>query len=953
MKGPWIVWALPLLLSTIAGTAFATTARPSLDACAELVRDHPGELLSYRCYWFVARQGDPEGASRALESLLAIDPGNHRARLYLAAVRADLGDPRAETLYRDAGEGFAEWGDATGEVYARLSLCALLRRRDEITGAAHQLELAEQTARDAGDPILLARVRLFQATGAIRREAYGEALELLRQVERAASPGGPVDIRSAVLSEMGYAYWAQGLLQRAREAYSRQADLIGEAGDPFEEATARLNAALVAVQLYEGTRMERGEVLELLERVAREAASAGNRAAEAKAHLLLGEYGPEARALEEAERSRALYAEVGKLRGCREASLQLADVLWRNHPRRRAEAMRLLGETIAQARSAGDLQNWASGLIGRAEMLEDLGERDKWIPAYGAAIDAVERIREAFPEGEIGARLSSRWVAPYYELSDGLLSRLEESPDREGDLDLAFRTVERMRSRILIEELLRARTNPRFDGDGPNDPRRREVIERIEEIQKRLADPALPQRERSSHLEELERLEMEEVVLRRGLPPFRQATGVTDPDRAPSLGRVRELLGRDQAILSYQIPPPQESPQADAPSGGWVLAITREQVRAFPLPERETLREQVRIFLGLCRRRDGQEARAAEVLYEQLLARPLRTIGPAIHRLVIVPDDCLHRIPFAPLLPDRGGKPLGVTHEICRTPSLTLWTEWKAVANAPERAAAEPAALALADPLLPPAAAAGNRRAGTPWIEGLHLERLRGARSEARALVRAVGGASRMVTGEAASERFLEHADLSRFSIVHLAAHAIVDEQHPERSAVVLTPGGEGEDGFLQLREIAELEMGGKIVLLSGCRSASGTLLPSEGVLGLARAFFQAGARAVVGSLWPLRDDEASALMRELSRGISEGRSLSGALAQARAARIEAGAPTEAWAGLVLLGDGDLVPLPDGRPPSHPLPGLPRGFLLLAGLLLAALLLVARLVYPRRERTAL
>jgi len=29
--------------------------------------------------------------------------------------------------------------------------------------------------------------------------------------------------------------------------------------------------------------------------------------------------------------------------------------------------------------------------------------------------------------------------------------------------------------------------------------------------------------------------------------------------------------------------------------------------------------------------------------------------------------------------------------------------------------------------------------------------------------------------------------------------------------------------------------------------------------MGLARAFFEAGSRAVVGSLWPLRDDETAA----------------------------------------------------------------------------------------------
>jgi hypothetical protein len=89
-------------------------------------------------------------------------------------------------------------------------------------------------------------------------------------------------------------------------------------------------------------------------------------------------------------------------------------------------------------------------------------------------------------------------------------------------------------------------------------------------------------------------------------------------------------------------------------------------------------------------------------------------------------------------------------------------------------------------------------------------------------------------------------------------------------------------------------------------------VVEGEGVLGLARAFFQAGARVVVGSPWPLRDDEAAVFMDVFSHSLTRGRSVAAALAKARSARIEAGAPTAAWAGLLVFGDGDVVPLPLG-----------------------------------------
>jgi CHAT domain-containing protein len=99
-------------------------------------------------------------------------------------------------------------------------------------------------------------------------------------------------------------------------------------------------------------------------------------------------------------------------------------------------------------------------------------------------------------------------------------------------------------------------------------------------------------------------------------------------------------------------------------------------------------------------------------------------------------------------------------------------------------------------------------------------------------------------------------------------------------------------------------------VVLSACRSASGTVLRGEGMLGLARSFFQAGARSVVGNLWPMRDDEAEAFMNEFSRRLARGKTLSEALAGARRSRVEAGDPAAAWAGMIVLGDGDAVPIP-------------------------------------------
>ena len=73
-------------------------------------------------------------------------------------------------------------------------------------------------------------------------------------------------------------------------------------------------------------------------------------------------------------------------------------------------------------------------------------------------------------------------------------------------------------------------------------------------------------------------------------------------------------------------------------------------------------------------------------------------------------------------------------------------------------------------------------------------------------------------------------------------------------------PGPTSEDGLLQTREIEGLDLEGRIVVLSACQTASGAILGGEGVLSLARAFFEAGAHAVIGSRWPIRDEDAASL---------------------------------------------------------------------------------------------
>jgi hypothetical protein len=121
--------------------------------------------------------------------------------------------------------------------------------------------------------------------------------------------------------------------------------------------------------------------------------------------------------------------------------------------------------------------------------------------------------------------------------------------------------------------------------------------------------------------------------------------------------------------------------------------------------------------------------------------------------------------------------------------------------------------------------------------------------------------------------------------------------------------------------------------VLSACQTAEGVVQSGEGVLSLARAFFGAGAHAVIGTRWPIRDADAAWIFSAFYRHLADGRSLAAALRLAKADAIVAGRPVTAWAGIVLIGRGEL-----GFEPGEPRSSTPGA--LIGGAVLGSLLCV-------------
>jgi CHAT domain-containing protein len=136
--------------------------------------------------------------------------------------------------------------------------------------------------------------------------------------------------------------------------------------------------------------------------------------------------------------------------------------------------------------------------------------------------------------------------------------------------------------------------------------------------------------------------------------------------------------------------------------------------------------------------------------------------------------------------------------------------------------------------------------------------------------------------------------------IVHFAGHALASPDDPAYSALLLDSGA-GLVAPLYAEAIERLKLRARVVVLAACDTASGPAA-SEGAMSLSRAFLAAGADAVVASLWPADDRQASRLSVELHRRLRAGRPVEDAL---REAQLEAmrgvGSRAADWAGFALL----------------------------------------------------
>jgi CHAT domain-containing protein len=341
---------------------------------------------------------------------------------------------------------------------------------------------------------------------------------------------------------------------------------------------------------------------------------------------------------------------------------------------------------------------------------------------------------------------------------------------------------------------------------------------------------------------------------------------------APTLDAkaVQATLGQDEVLVEY----------VSLDDRQFAITVTPDRIAFNALPNAGAAAElstRVDFFADLVQENDEASlVPAAKRLYADVLAPALDGVPSTAHTLIIAADGPLHRLPFDAI----GDSPRVIERwNVVTVPSAS------ALASRARHTAPSEAALVVAAPT-------DSQGRGT----------LAAAPAEADAIRQRIGGTIEELSGTGATQQQLEASGLGKFAVLHFASHAVVDENKPLQSALILAPGAAGGDRQWTAEEIYRTPLNADLVVLSACSTGAGAETPGEGVMSLARAFLYAGAGATVATLWNVPDAPGPVFADVLYRELAAGRPLGVSVADARRELRRLGAPPQAWAAYVLTG---------------------------------------------------
>ena len=561
------------------------------------------------------------------------------------------------------------------------------------------------------------------------------------------------------------------------------------------------------------------------------------------------------------------------------------------------EAVKFFHEALDIGESAGLREITWEARQGLGEIAVQQNRLPEAMDYFRKAISDIEAIRGQNLAPDLKVNFFQDRLA-VYQAAIAVLQRLHAADPTHGYDREAFRIAEQSRARAFLDGLAESKT--RIARELSPEQRKRELQLTAAVSQANVRLMYKNSSANQAALKQAEQALSDWTLELRNTNPRYQSLRYPDPY---SVEQVRkELLRNGEALVEYFT--------GDANLFAWVVTkSSSNMVKLLTIPRMNRL---VREYRGLLSHHPTGEAALTNYrdlskrLHSALLAPLLSRTGGA-DRLVIVPDGILFYLPFETLLSPRD-RFVVEDYMVSYVPSASAAGSLRREVRPGGSRRLE--LLAFGDPTF-------ERTVNAPAAElvrsameskGWKFAPLPNTRTEVNGIAALYPARASVVhLGKNASENNLKDDDLSRYKRIHFATHAVLDEENPLRSGIVLSlPGAKGEDGILQPREIMDLDIRANLVVLSACETALGKTVRGEGMVGLTRAFFYAGVPLLVVSQWKVSDIGTAELMKSFYRQMQQGKDASRALRDAKIEMMHSGGASYAhpyyWAPFILAG---------------------------------------------------
>lgn len=323
----------------------------------------------------------------------------------------------------------------------------------------------------------------------------------------------------------------------------------------------------------------------------------------------------------------------------------------------------------------------------------------------------------------------------------------------------------------------------------------------------------------------------------------------------------RTLCDKHTALISYTV----------ATDGLYAIILTDEGENFIKMPFSEYDKNEIREFYRLISRpsladENNKLQRLGELLFDKVLKKPLQ--GIEAENLIVVRDGELHYLPFD-LLREKGSYLLEERSISYGNSFASLMELHNAKGHRGNKI------IAFAPGFDKATEVNGNRQFGKLLYND---DEVKGIAS--------FFDVELLFGGRATLRNFKSRA--SQFGIVHLATHASANDAFPDYSYLAFSQEKDStQSNILYVKDLYNISLETDMVTLSACQTGIGKLQKGQGMLSLSKGFYYAGAKSLVNTLWKINDKSSVKLMRYFYEGLSEGKSKSAALREAKLKYLE------------------------------------------------------------------